>query len=96
VPLGLLTRIEERAAPLSLNRQGQFPGSHDLVQPGASGLAQRSRQEIDRARLEIKMPDSVQAEFQGTARAFETSLRNQPLLILAALVTVYIVLGVLK
>jgi multidrug efflux pump len=95
VPLRLLTRSEEQAAPLSLNRQGQFPAatiSFNLA-PRVS-LSEAVRQ-IDNARLEMKMPESVQAEFQGTARAFETSLRNQPLLILAALVTVYIVLGVL-
>ena len=50
---------------------------------------------IDKAKQEIGMPRSVQADFQGTARAFQASLANEPLLILAAVITVYIVLGVL-
>jgi multidrug efflux pump len=95
VPLGLLTRIEERAAPLSLNRQGQFPAATISFNLAPHVSLSEAVREIDSARLEMKVPDSVQAEFQGTARAFQTSLRNQPLLILAALVTVYIVLGVL-
>ena len=94
-PLSAFTRIEERAAPLSLNHQGQFPVvtvSFNLA-PGASlGDAVTA---IQKAKDEIGLPKSIVAGFQGTAEAFQASLTNTPLLILAALVTVYIVLGVL-
>jgi len=95
VPLSQVVRVEEKTAPLAINHQGQFPVvtvSFNLA-PGVSlGEAVRA---IDAAKAEIGMPPSVQAEFQGTAKAFRSSLSNEPLLILAALVTVYIVLGVL-
>jgi len=95
VPLGSFVRVEESTAPLSINHQGQFPVvtvSFNLA-PGVSlGEAVET---IAAARREIGLPDSIIAGFQGTAEAFQASLRSTPLLILAALVTVYIVLGVL-
>jgi len=95
VPLDSFTRIEEQTSPLVVNHQGQFPVatiSFNLA-PGASlGDAVR---EVEAAKEELGLPASIQATFQGTAKAFQASLRNEPLLILAALVTVYIVLGVL-
>jgi multidrug efflux pump len=95
VPLSAFTRIEENTAPLAVNRQGQFPVvtlSFNLA-PGASlGDAVAA---IEASNRQLGLPASIQAEFQGTAQAFRTSLSNEPLLILAALVTVYIVLGVL-
>jgi multidrug efflux pump len=95
VPLSAFTHFESRTAPLAINHQGQFPVvtiSFNLA-PGASlGEATSA---IDAAQKEIKMPLSVQAAFQGTAASFQASLSNEPLLILAALITVYIVLGVL-
>jgi multidrug efflux pump len=95
VPLSSFTRIGESAAPLSINHQGQFPVvtiSFNLA-PGVSlGAAVEA---IAQARQEIQMPNSIAAGFQGTAAAFQASLQNTPILILAALVTVYIVLGVL-
>jgi multidrug efflux pump len=95
VPLSAFTHFESRTAPLSVNHQGQFPVvtiSFNLA-PGASlGEATKA---IDKAQQDIGMPLSVQAAFQGTAASFQASLSNEPLLILAALVTVYIVLGVL-
>ena len=95
VPLSAVTRIEETSTPLAVNHQGQFPAvtvSFNLA-PGASlgGAVQA----IDAARTAIGMPAGIQAAFQGTAAAFQASLDNQLLLILAAIVTVYIVLGVL-
>jgi multidrug efflux pump len=95
VPLSAFTRVESLSAPLSINRQGQFPAStisFNLAPDTSLGGAVK---EIERARRELKMPDSVVGSFQGTAAAFQNSLTNVPLLILAALVTVYIVLGVL-
>ena len=95
VPLSAFTRIEQTTVPITVNHQGQFPVvtlSFNLA-PGASlGDAVNA---VNKVKDEIHMPPSIQAEFQGTAEAFQTSLANEPVLILAALVTVYIVLGVL-
>jgi len=95
VPLSAFTHFESGTAPLSINHQGQFPVvtiSFNLA-PGASlGGATDA---IEKARKELNMPASIQAAFQGTAQAFRASLTNEPLLILAAVVTVYVVLGVL-
>jgi multidrug efflux pump len=95
VPLSAFTHFESGTAPLAINHQGQFPVvtiSFNLA-PGASlGEATNA---IEQARKELGMPLSIQAAFQGTAEAFQASLANEPVLILAALVTVYIVLGVL-
>jgi multidrug efflux pump len=95
VPLSAFTRFEPGASPLAVNHEGQFPAvtiSFDLAPGYALGDAVAA---IDSARQEIGMPASIQASFQGTAAAFRASLTNEPLLILAALITVYIVLGVL-
>ncbi len=95
VPLGQVARVEHATAPLSINRQGQFPVStvsFNLAPRASLGAAVES---VNSAWKELGAPASVQAGFQGTARAFEASLTNEPILILAALVTVYIVLGVL-
>jgi multidrug efflux pump len=95
VPLSAIAHLEERATPLVVSRQGQFPVvtiSFDVAPGYALGDAVRA---IDRVQSGMHMPLSIQAAFQGTAAAFEASLTNEPLLILAALITVYIVLGVL-
>ncbi len=95
VPLGAFTHFETKSAPLSINHQGQFPCvtiSFNLA-PGASlGTATEA---IEKTQKELNMPASVMTAFQGTAASFQASLSNEPLLILAALITVYIVLGVL-
>ena len=95
IPLSAFTHFETKSSPLSVNHQGQFPVvtiSFNLA-PGASlGEATKA---IDKAQREINMPLSVQGAFQGTAASFQASLSNEPILILAALITVYIVLGVL-
>jgi multidrug efflux pump len=95
VPLSTFTHFESRSAPLSVNHQGQFPVvtiSFNLA-PGAS--LGEATDAINAAQKGLAMPLSVQAAFQGTAASFQLSLSNEPILILAALVTVYIVLGVL-
>jgi len=95
VPLSAFTHFESRTAPLSVNHQGQFPVvtiSFNLA-PGAS--LGEATEAIEQVQKEIKMPLSIQSAFQGTAASFQASLANEPLLILAALITVYIVLGVL-
>jgi multidrug efflux pump len=95
VPLAAFTHLEQKTSALAVNHQGQFPVvtlSFNLA-PGASlGGAVDA---INKAEQEINLPLSVHASFQGMAQAFQASLANEPLLILAALITVYIVLGVL-
>ncbi len=95
VPLSAFTHFESKTAPLSVNHQGQFPVvtlSFNLAPNASLGEATKA---IEKAQKEIGMPLSIQAAFQGTAASFQASLSNEPILILAALVTVYIVLGIL-
>ena len=95
IPLSSFTRFENDSAALTLNHQGQFPVvtiSFNLAPDASLGHAVNA---IDKAKQELAMPPSVQATFQGTAAAFQKSLANEPVLIFAALVTVYIVLGIL-
>jgi len=95
VPLSAIATFEERAAPLRLDRFGQFPAttiSFNLAPSAALGHAVDA---IVAAQSEIGMPRSITTHFQGAALAFQKSLNSQLLLILAAIVTVYIVLGVL-
>jgi len=94
-PLGAFTRTYTVPIPISINHQGQFPVvtlSFNLA-PGASLGA--AVQHIRDATKEVGIPGSIEPTFQGTAAAFENSLKSEPILILAAIVTVYIVLGVL-
>jgi multidrug efflux pump len=95
VPITAFTRMQSTNTPLSVNHQGQFPVvtlSFNLA-PGAS-LGQATKA-IQQAEKDIQMPASIHASFQGTAAAFQNSLASEPFLILAAIITVYIVLGVL-
>ena len=95
VPLSAFTTIESANAPLTINHQGQFPVvnvSFNLAPGAALGEAVQA---VEQAKQDLGMPASIQAGFQGTAQAFRVSLANEPFLILAALITVYIVLGVL-
>jgi multidrug efflux pump len=95
VPLSAFTHFESGTAPLVINRQGQFPSvtiSFNLAPGTALGQATAA---VEQAQKELEMPLSVQASFQGTAASFQSSLKNEVWLILAAIVTVYIVLGVL-
>ena len=95
VPLSAFAHFEPTYTTLAVNHQGQFPSitlSFALAPGVALGEAVDA---ISQAEREIGMPSSVQGSFQGTAQAFQASLRNEPILILAALVTVYIVLGML-
>jgi len=95
VPLSTFAHLENTTAPLSVNHQGQFPVvtiSFNLAPNVSLGDAIDAVQKV---KNDLKMPLSIQGAFQGTAASFENSLSSEPLLILAALVTVYIVLGVL-
>ncbi|HEX3322951.1 MAG TPA: multidrug efflux RND transporter permease subunit [Terriglobales bacterium] len=95
VPLASFAHFEQRSTPLAINHQGQFPVvtiSFNLA-PGVSlGEATKA---IEQAEHEINLPQSFVTSFQGTAAAFHNSLSSEPWLILAAIITVYIVLGVL-
>ncbi len=95
VPLSTFVKMRTTNTPLAVNHQGQFPVvtlSFNLA-PGASlGDATKAIQAVEK---EIQMPPSMHASFQGTAAAFQNSLASEPFLILAAIITVYIVLGVL-
>ncbi|HEX9304013.1 MAG TPA: multidrug efflux RND transporter permease subunit [Thermoanaerobaculia bacterium] len=95
VPLAAFTQYAPSTAPLAVNHQGQFPSvtiSFNLPAGVALGTAVDA---IDRAEREIQMPATIRGRFQGTAQAFQDSLANEPILIAAALLAVYIVLGVL-
>jgi multidrug efflux pump len=95
VPLSSIARVEERHTALVINHAGQFPAvtlSFNLAPGFSLGQAVRA---IESAQQEIGLPPSIQTRFQGAARAFRASLDSTLLLILAAIVTMYIVLGVL-
>jgi multidrug efflux pump len=95
VPLAAFTHFERRATSLAVNHQGQYPSvtiSFNLAPGKSLGEAVG---EIDAATHGMGIPASIRGSFMGTAQAFQASLANEPLLILAALVTVYIVLGML-
>jgi multidrug efflux pump len=95
VPLSAFSHFETTTEPLSITHQGQFPAvtvSFNLAENAALGNAIA---DVDKVQKDMHMPPSLQADFQGTAASFRNSLSNEPILILAALVTVYIVLGVL-
>ena len=95
VPLSAFTQFSSEAAPIAVNHQGQFPVvtlSFNLAERVSLGQAVDA---IKTAQQEIGLPPSIHAGFQGTAQAFQSSLANEAVLVLAALLSVYIVLGVL-
>jgi len=95
IPLSTFTRYETSTAPLTVNHSGQFPSvtiSFNLPPGVALGQAVDA---IKEAETEMRLPATIRGSFAGTAQAFQESLANEPLLIAAALLTVYIVLGVL-
>jgi multidrug efflux pump len=95
VPLSAIAHFETTTGPLTINHQGQFPAVTISFNLGTGASLGEAVKAIDGAAAEIKLPPSIQVAFQGTARAFQASLANEGWLILAAIVTVYIVLGVL-
>jgi multidrug efflux pump len=95
VPLSAIAHFEKTTEPLSISHQGQFPVitvSFDLAATSSLGAAIKA---VDKVKEDLHMPAGLAASFQGTAASFTNSLSNEPLLVLAALVAVYIVLGVL-
>ena len=95
VPLSSLASFAPTSTPLSVNHQGQFAAAtlSFNLKPGTS--LSTATQLIEKTMRDIGVPISIQGSFQGSAKAFQESLRNQPFLILAALLSIYIVLGVL-
>ena len=95
VPLSTIAKYEAQRTSLTVNHQGQYPAvtlTFNLAPNMALGQAVTALEKVQR---EMGMPSAVHATFQGTAQAFQDSLKNEPYLILAALVAVYIVLGIL-
>jgi multidrug efflux pump len=95
VPLSAFTQLQTTSVPITVNHQGQFPVvtlSFNLAPNASLGDAIEA---VNRVKDSMAMPPRIQGAFQGTAAAFVNSLTNEPMLILAALVTVYLVLGVL-
>ena len=95
VPLSAFAHYEQKRTALAVNHQGQYPAvtlTFNLAPNAALGDAVTA---LEKEQREMGMPSTVHATFQGTAQAFQDSLRNEPYLILAALTAVYIVLGIL-
>jgi multidrug efflux pump len=95
VPMSAFTHFERKTSALQVNHQGQFPAvtiSFNLAQGYSLGDAVT---QIEAGMLRIRLPASIHPNFQGTAQAFQASLETEPWLILAAVVTVYLVLGML-
>ena len=95
IPLNTFSHVETTSVPLTVNHQGQFPVvtlSFNLAPNASLGDAVKA---VNQVKDEMGMPPSIQAAYQGTAEAFQTSLANEPVLIAAALITVYLVLGIL-
>jgi multidrug efflux pump len=95
VPLSAIAHVEERAEPLLINHLSQFPAdtiSFDVPKGGSLGEAVKA---VRQAEVDLGMPASIVTSFQGAASSFEASLTNQLFLILAAILTMYIILGVL-
>ncbi|QHN02429.1 multidrug efflux RND transporter permease subunit [Granulicella sp. WH15] len=95
VPLSTFTHFEQRQASLAVNHQGQFPSSTISFNLAAGKSIGDAVELVNSVKAKLNPPASVNAKFQGSAAAFQASLSNEPLLILAALIVVYIVLGVL-
>jgi multidrug efflux pump len=95
IPLSNVARFERGIAPLVINHQGQFPAVTISFGLREGEVLEAATAAVQQAVLDMRMPDIVQAEFAGDAKAFAQSAGAQPLLVLAALVAVYLVLGVL-
>nr|WP_286676429.1 efflux RND transporter permease subunit [Paracidobacterium acidisoli] len=95
IPLSAFTHLSTTTESLSINHQGQFPSVTVSFNLGPHAALGTAISEIEKVVKQMNFPPSLQADFQGTAASFRNSLSNEALLILAALVTVYIVLGVL-
>jgi multidrug efflux pump len=95
VPLSAIAHFQTSTGPLTINHQGQFPAVTISFNLGGNASLGEAVKAIEQSAADIGLPPSIQLAFQGTARAFQASLANEGWLILAAIITVYIVLGVL-
>jgi multidrug efflux pump len=95
IPLNSFAKVETTTVPITVNHQGQFPVvtlSFNLAPTASLGDAVKA---VDQVKNDLNMPPKIDAAYQGTAEAFQSSLANEPVLIAAALITVYLVLGIL-
>jgi multidrug efflux pump len=95
VPLTAVTRIERGLLPLVVNHQGQFPATTISFSLAEGTTIDEATRAVDRAVAEMHLPDTLHAEYAGDARAYRHSIGAQPVLVIAAVLAVYIVLGVL-
>lgn len=95
VPLAAFARWEPSSAALSVNHQSSFPASTISFNLPLGTALSEARTAIEKTWLELGVPATVQGSFEGTAKAFQSTFANQPMLILVAILTVYIVLGIL-
>jgi hydrophobe/amphiphile efflux-1 (HAE1) family protein len=95
VPLLAIAKASSSMAPLAVNHHGQFPAVTVSFNLSAGSSLGQAVDAINDAELDIHLPPAVHADFQGTAQAFTASLQNEPILVAAALMAVYIVLGML-
>jgi multidrug efflux pump len=95
VPLSAVTQVTRGLQPLVVNHQGQFPSATLSFNLAEDVTLEEAITAVDRAMAELHMPDTLHADYAGDALAYRQSIGTQPLLILAALIAVYIVLGVL-
>jgi multidrug efflux pump len=95
VPLNSVVQMDVQPAAVAISHQGQFPAATLSFNVASGYSLGHAVEAIERAEAALAIPPSIRAEFQGTARAFQESLANESTLILAALITVYIVLGIL-
>jgi multidrug efflux pump len=95
VPLTAVTKITRGLSPLVVNHQGQFPAITISFGIDEKTPIEEATQRVDQAVAELHLPDTLHADYAGDARAYRQSIGAQPLLIVAALIAVYIVLGVL-
>ena len=95
IPLTAIARVTSTTAPLSIPHQGQFPSSTISFNLRPGSFLSQAIGGIQKVQAEIGMPDTIVTEFTGSAAEFRSSLASEPYLILAALVVIYIVLGVL-
>jgi multidrug efflux pump subunit AcrB len=95
VPLSSVARVEKGLAPLVINHQGQFPAVTITYNLAPDASIEQASNDLQQAVADLHLPDSIRSDFAGDVRAFAQSAGAQPLLVLAALIAVYIVLGVL-
>nr|WP_207191635.1 efflux RND transporter permease subunit [Paracraurococcus ruber] len=95
VPLSALVRMERGAAPLFVTKQSQLPASTITFNLSPGVALSEATAAVERASMEVGLPDTMRTEFAGNARAFQSFTRGQPLLILASIIVIYIVLGIL-